>query len=86
MFPHEFGWVLCVAGQGLAQLLALRGIGLCPQRIAQRHGDVAQPAFMPDAPDRAALGAAQEFTFALRKQLDQGDTGQAFARIEIGQR
>ncbi|MDT4852973.1 hypothetical protein FQZ97_872270 [compost metagenome] len=41
---------------------------------------------MPDAPDRAAFGAAQELVFRPGKQLDQRRPAQAFAFIEVGQR
>src|SRR5665213_339797 len=37
--------------------------------VAERHGDVAQPAFMADAPNRAAAGFFQKFRFAPGKQL-----------------
>jgi len=31
------------------------------RRIAQGHGDVPQPAFVADAPDRGAFGVFQKF-------------------------
>src|ERR1700682_500438 len=39
--------------------------------VAQRHGDVAKPSFVADAPDRRALEAAVELFLAPREQLGQ---------------
>ena len=35
----------------------------------RRHRDVAQPAFIPDSPDSAALCASEEFCFGPREQI-----------------
>jgi glutathione S-transferase len=40
-------------------------------RIAHRHRDVAQPALVPDAADRAALGAAQKLFFVQANRVGQ---------------
>jgi hypothetical protein len=55
------------------------------QGIAQGHGQVAQPALMADAADRAALGAAQKLGFVPGQQLHQA-ARQAGARVEVRQR
>ena len=54
------------------------GIG----RIAQADGDVAQPAFMADAANCAALQALVEFLLGPGEQLDQRCLVQAIAHIE----
>jgi hypothetical protein len=38
----------------------------CPERIAQGHGHIAQPALMADAAYGAALGVSQKIFFAPR--------------------
>ena len=49
-----------------------RGVPLGAARgIAERDGDVAQPAHVTDATDRAASGALEELRFGPRKQLDE---------------
>src|SRR6266702_6346609 len=54
-----------------------------PQRIADGDGDVAQPPFMADAPDRAAFGVPQEFLLAPAEQLGELAAREAAALVEI---
>jgi hypothetical protein len=56
-----------------------------PRRIAQPHRQVAQPALVADAADRAALHAAVEFLFFPSEQFHQAGLAQAIALVEIGQ-
>ena len=46
-------------------------IARCRRRIAERDRDVARPALVADAADRAAFGVAQELRFAPREQRRQ---------------
>ncbi len=62
------------------------GIVTRAQRIAQGHGDVALPALMADAPNRAAQGVVQEFRFAPGPQRQQLRTTQTGTLVKIGQR
>ncbi len=52
-------------------------------RVAHRHGEVAQPARVPDAADRRALGAPEELGLVPREQRAQGGRIEAMARQEI---
>lgn len=52
-------------------------------RIAQRHGDIAQPAQVADAAYRRAFGDAQEFFLRPVEQIDQLRRMQRGARAEI---
>ena len=67
-------------------------VGACCQRggcrgaargIAERHGQIAQPAFMTDAPDRRALGAGQEGRFIPGEELDQRCVGKPSAGPKV---
>ena len=60
------------------------GNGGCGWRVAQRHGDIAQPAFMADAADGRAFHPRQELGLAPGEQLDQAGRIQAVARLEVG--
>lgn len=51
--------------------------------IAERHGDIAQPALVAAATDGGAFGTAQEFVLLPGEQLHQGGAIQAVARGEI---
>src|SRR5260221_2157355 len=53
-------------------------------RIAQSHGEVAQPALVADAPDRRALQALVELGLRPGKELDQSGAVEAVAHLEIG--
>src|SRR5258708_10543817 len=52
-------------------------------RIAQSHGEVAQPALVADAPDRRALQALVELGFGPGEELDQGGAVETVAHLEI---
>src|SRR5690606_35990240 len=52
-------------------------------RIAKGHGDIAQPALVAAAADRAALGAAQELVLFPGEQLGQRGLVEVVARAEI---
>jgi hypothetical protein len=54
--------------------------------VAEGDGDVAQPAFMTDTADRAALQAFVELGFAPGEERNQARGVETMARIEIGQR
>src|SRR5690606_5646348 len=71
-----------------ARLQRLRegGVARFAPRVAQAHRQVAQPAFVADAADRAAFGAAQEHLLRPREELDQADITHALAGVEVGQR
>ena len=56
------------------------------QRIAQRHRQVAPPARVADAADRAAFGAAQELGLVPGPQRQQRGAGPRRAGVEVGQR
>ena len=58
--------------------------GWCVWRIAERNCDVAQPAFVADAADRRAFGAAQEFLFAPGEQLDKRGAVESVADMKSG--
>jgi len=73
-------------GQPRAQRRFDLRIGHRAQRIAQRHRQVAQPALVADAPDRAAFGAAQELGLVPGPQLQQRGAFQRRTRVEVGQR
>src|SRR5450631_4530773 len=64
MLAHQGRGVLRAAAQRLEQC----GRG---RRIAERDGDVAQPSFIADAADRAALSALQKLRLAPGKKLDE---------------
>src|SRR5690606_9002152 len=53
------------------------------RRVAQGHGDVAQPALVAAATDRAAFGAAQELVLLPGEQLGQGGLVEVVAGAEI---
>src|SRR5688572_7720468 len=55
------------------------------QCVADGDGDVAQPALMADAPDRAALGEAKKLVLRPAEQLGELPSGQAFPFIEVRQ-
>src|SRR4051812_2587613 len=57
-----------------------------PQRIAERHGHVAQPAFMADAADRAAFGVAEKLFLGPCKEFAELPARESLPRIEIGKR
>src|SRR5690349_7252903 len=57
-----------------------------PRRISQRDGEIAQPAFIPDAPNRAAFGAREKLFFAPREQLHQPRFVQRVTRREVALR
>src|ERR1035437_2940660 len=67
------------------QCLCQRWISYQTERVAQRHGNVAQPAFMPDTSDRTALGEAQKFFLGPAKQSHQLTAHQTRAFSKIGQ-
>ena len=77
VFTHQRRGIID-AGMQRGQRL---GRGRC---VAQRHGDVAQPAFMAAAADRAAFGAAQEFCFVPGEQLVQARGIEVVACTEVG--
>ena len=54
------------------------------RRIAQCYGDVAQPALVAAAPDRAAFGAVQELGFVPGEQLVQAGSVEVVACAEVG--
>src|SRR5690606_24992017 len=54
--------------------------------IAERHGEIAEPAFVTDAPDRAALGLREPRGFVPVEEPDEVGRVQAVARREIGLR
>src|SRR5579859_3158483 len=54
-----------------------------PWRIAQAHGEVAQPALVADAPDRRAAQALVEIGLRPGEKLDQRRTVEAVAHQEI---
>src|SRR5258708_20031760 len=54
------------------------------RRIAESHGEVAQPALVADAPDRRALQALVELGLRPGEELDQGGAVEAVAHLEIG--
>ena len=59
------------------------------RRVAERHGDVAQPALVADAPDRAALHARVELLARPREELDERRVVEAVAHrgeIRLGRR
>src|SRR5690242_16920696 len=53
------------------------------RRVAERDGDVAQPALVADATNRTAFGACEEFLFAPAEQLDQPRGVQCVAGREV---
>src|SRR6186713_1381090 len=55
-------------------------------RVAQCYRDVAQPSFVPDAPDRGALEAPVEVLLGPCEELDQRGRVQAVAWVEVGER
>src|SRR5687768_6548616 len=61
-----------------------RVAALCLGGIAKAHREVAQPALMADAPDRAAFEAAVEFLLGPPEQLHHARTAKAVALVEIG--
>ena len=61
------------------------GILIARRRVAESDGDIAQPAFVADAADRAAFGVAVEFFLGPGEQLRQAGAAQAMAFVEIGQ-
>src|SRR4051812_4955505 len=81
MLPNERARVISPRLQRLANLR----IASYAKRIPKSHRDVPQPAFMPDAPDRAAFGAAQELFFAPREERHEVRAGEPFPLVEIGQ-
>src|SRR5690606_6081200 len=56
---------------------------LIRRRVAQRYGQVAQPAGVPDAAYRRAFGAAQEVVFFPCKQSEQPGMIKCVTRGEI---
>ena len=54
-----------------SERIAQRRIRCAAQCVADRDREVALPALVADAPDRAAFGAAQELVLAPAEQLDQ---------------
>lgn len=76
MFAHQFGRVVGAGLQGGDHL----GGGGC---VAQCHGDVAQPAFMADAPDCRAFQVPVEGLFIPLEKFHQLRLIQALARIKI---
>ena len=77
---------MCSRTSALAPLAARaqggddRGVAARAQRVAERHREVALPALVADAADRAALGAAQELGLVPGPELEQRRRGQAPAR------
>src|SRR6056297_2856710 len=53
------------------------------RRVAQADGEVAQPAFEADSPDRGAFGARQERVFVPSEKIDQRPGIQVLARLEV---
>src|SRR5437899_11960070 len=81
MLAHQRTRVRTACGQSGPGAFVAR-----PQRIAERHGHVAQPAFVADAPDRAALGVAEKFFLAPREELAQLAAREPVPCVEIRQR
>src|SRR5688572_17401357 len=80
MLAHQRAGVVAPRDQGSTRLLVAGA-----QRVAQGHRDVAQPALVADAADRAALGEAQEVLLAPREEFAELAPAQPVARIEIRQ-
>src|SRR5262245_1774524 len=57
--------------------------GLRRGRVAESHGDVAQPALVADAPDRRALQPLDELGLGPREQLDQRGVLETIAGLEV---
>ncbi len=76
MFANQRGWMVTAR---------IQGVGDCPawRCVAQRHGDIAQPAFMPYAADRRSFGALEKLVFAPGEQPGERRRIQAVARNEI---
>src|SRR6056297_13664 len=53
------------------------------RRVAQAHGEVAEPALEADSPDRGAFGARQERVFVPSEKIDQRPGIQVLARLEV---
>src|SRR5690606_13731767 len=56
------------------------------RRVPERDRDIAQPALVARAADRAALGAPRPFVLGPAEELDELRGVEAVARREIGQR
>src|SRR5258708_31634925 len=84
MLAHDNGIMVRLCFQSLAQRrLSLLG-QLATQGIAQRHRDIAQPAFVPDAANGAAGHAFVELRLGPGEQLDQRDVVEVMANLEVG--
>lgn len=67
----------------IAALLQGGADGRVSGGVAEGHGDVAQPAFMTEAAQRAAFGTVQEFLFTPGEQIDESGRVQAVTRQKI---
>jgi len=85
MLAHQGAGVFAARCQRRLQLGRCGRIGHM-QRIAQCHGNVAQPALVTDAPDRAALGKAHKFVLRPGKQVGQPVVCQTGAWVKVRQR
>ena len=56
------------------------------RRIAQRHGDIAQPALVADAADGRTLGAREELLLGPREQLREPRGIESMPRLEVRMR
>jgi hypothetical protein len=77
VLAHHFGRVIAPRLQGGDD----GGVAPPAQRgrIAQAHGEVAQPALVADAADRTAFHPAVEFLFAPAEQFDHAGLAEAVA-------
>ncbi|MET4576509.1 tRNA threonylcarbamoyl adenosine modification protein YjeE [Ottowia thiooxydans] len=86
VLSHEGFGVRGARRQRRSQLITQRiGWGQLAQCIAHRDSYIAQPSHVPNAPDRPAFSAPQEFGFAPGKQLHQTRARQAISGVKVRQ-